>query len=257
MNLAIRGVSKQFGGLQALKNVTMSLESGMLAALIGPNGAGKTTLLNIISGLERADAGEISSDGMRLSGLPPHKIAQKGIARTFQILRGFNQLSVIENVMIGQHVRTRAGILSCLCSHPASRDEDRKAYEFGAQILKSLGLDAYAHRTLSELPQGIRRLIELARAIASEPKILLLDEPSSGLNPAEVDALHEALKLIQAQGVTMLLVEHNMRLVVGIAEKVTVLNFGEKIAEGDPRAIINDQAVITAYLGSRFGTART
>jgi branched-chain amino acid transport system ATP-binding protein len=235
----------------------MVVETGSLTALIGPNGAGKTTLLNIVSGLERADAGQIFDDGTRITGLPPHEIAQKGIARTFQILKGFQQLTVLENVMIGRHVRTKAGFIHCLFSLPSSRSEDRHASDFAIEVLKFLNLEAHADKRLAELPHGLQRMVELSRALASEPRILLTDEPSSGLNPSEVDRLHQALKSIQAQGVTIFLVEHNMRLVMGIAEKVIVLNFGEKIAEGTPEEIGKDPAVVAAYLGRGFGTATT
>jgi branched-chain amino acid transport system ATP-binding protein len=254
--LRVQSVSKRFGGLQALKRVDLIVETGSLTALIGPNGAGKTTLLNIINGLEATDTGEIFDDGTPITRLPPHERASRGIARTFQILKGFRQLSVLENVMIGRHVRTRAGVLHGLFALPSSRAEDRESREVARDVLKFLGLEAYAERPLAELPHGLQRLAELARAIASEPRILLTDEPSSGLNPSEVDVLLQALKAIQARGVTIFLVEHNMRLVTGIATKVIVLNFGDKIAEGTPEEIHNNPAVIAAYLGRGFGALR-
>ncbi len=247
--LHIEDINKSFGGLQALNQVSLTAEQGLITVLIGPNGAGKTTLLNVLSGLDKANSGKILFKDQNILGLPPHEIAQKGIGRTFQILKGFQQLTVAENVMIGRHVKTKSGLWNCLFSLPSARIEDKQAYKYAIDLLEVFHLTPYRDKTLGQLPHGIQRLVELARALASEPSLLLLDEPAFGLTPREGEMLPQALRAIQSRGVSIFLIEHNMRLVMGIADKVVVLSFGQKIAEGSAKEISKNQAVITAYLG--------
>ncbi len=255
--LRLHEVSKSFGGLQALLSVTMEVNTGAITALIGPNGAGKTTLLNVLNGLLKPDSGKVYLEGEAINHLSAHEIARRGISRTFQILKGFQKQTVLENLMVGRHVNTRSGILSCLCALPLARQENQATERAALDSLSLFDLTRYANTPLFILPHGIKRLVEITRALTSEPKLLLLDEPTSGLNPREVEVLLEALKFIQRQGVTILLVEHNMRLVMGVAEWVVVVNFGEKITEGPPAEIRKDPRVIAAYLGRRFGASAT
>jgi len=253
--LQVENISKSFGGLQALQSVNMDVEEGLITALIGPNGAGKTTLLNVINGLLDPDSGSIIMEGEDITDLPPHEVAMRRIARTFQILRGYQQQTVVENLMAGRHVNTRSGILACLCSLPLARAENKATEKAALEALDTFGLTPYADVPLPVLPHGTQRLVEITRALVSNPKLLLLDEPTSGLNPRESDVLLKALKSIKQKGVTTLLIEHNMRLVMDIADHVTVLNFGVKITEGTPDEISKNPAVIEAYLGRKFSAA--
>jgi branched-chain amino acid transport system ATP-binding protein len=255
--LQIKDISKSFGGLQAVRSLTMELQKGMITALIGPNGAGKTTLLNVINGLLKADSGRIFFQGEEITNMPPHEIASRGIARTFQILKGFQKLTVMENLMIGRHVNTRSGIISGLFSLPIARKENREIRELVKDSLSLFGLTPYADLPLHVLPHGIQRLVEITKAFVCEPKLILLDEPTSGLNPREVDALLDALISIHKKGITIFLIEHNMRFVMGLAQSIVVLNFGEKIAEGTPSEISKNPKVIEAYLGRKFSVSTT
>ena len=254
--LSVEKVNKSYGGLQALNEVSFTVDQGTITALIGPNGAGKTTLLNVISSLEKADNGKIMFQDYNIMGLPPHEIAGRGVGRTFQILKGFQQLTVANNVMIGRHLKTKSGFWNCLFSLPSARFEDTLAYQYSLDLLKLFNLTSYSDKPLGQLPHGIQRVIELTRALASEPILLLLDEPTCGLNPKEGEVLYRALRAIQAQGVSILLIEHNMRLVMGIADKIVVLNFGQKIAEGSADEISTNPEVITAYLGRGFSATK-
>jgi branched-chain amino acid transport system ATP-binding protein len=247
--LSTESVSKNFGGLQALTEVSLNIEKGEIMALIGPNGAGKTTIFNIINGIDKLSGGRIFFNGERIDSLPPYEITKMGIARTFQIVRLFKGVSVLENVMIGRHTRTKAGTLQILGRLSSSRSEELATQEYAMRMLHFVNLDDRANELAGNLPHGQQRLVELARALASEPSLLLLDEPSGGLNPHEVLMLEKILKSIQNMGITIFLIEHDMRLVMSISDKVAVLNYGKKIAEGHPKIVSKNPAVIEAYLG--------
>jgi len=247
--LSTESVSKNFGGLQALSEVSLNIEKGEIMALIGPNGAGKTTIFNIISGIDKLNAGRIFFNGERIDSLPPYEITKKGIARTFQIVRLFKGVSVLENVMIGRHTRTKAGTLQIIGRFPSSRSEELATREYAMRMLRFVNLDDRANELAGTLPHGQQRLVELARALAIEPSLLLLDEPCGGLNPHEVMMLGKILKSIQNMGITIFLIEHDMRLVMSISDKVAVLNYGRKIAEGHPKIVSRNPAVVEAYLG--------
>jgi branched-chain amino acid transport system ATP-binding protein len=255
--LTVKGVSKSFGGLGALKKVDLSIEQGKITGLIGPNGAGKTTLFNIIAGIYHADEGSIFLENDCLDNLPVHKRVEKGIARTFQITRLFKSMSAIENVMVGGHpwsIRNRVGaVFSSMVNKRSVRLQHAEIYEYAVEMLKFSGIEGIKNELAGNLPHGQQRLLEMARALATKPKLLLLDEPAAGLNPHEVDMLREALKSIVAKTeTTILLVEHDMRLVMNVCDWVYVLNFGIKIAEGFTKDIAKNKDVVKAYLGREY-----
>jgi branched-chain amino acid transport system permease protein len=253
--LSVKGLAKHFGGLKAVDGVDMQVRRGEIQALIGPNGSGKTTILNMLSGLYVPTAGEILLDGTPVTGQRPHVITAHGMARTFQNIRLFGELSVLENVLIGQHSRSRAGLLASIIRPASQQSEEAALREKALKALAFVGLPGKEFAEARSLPYGQQRLLELARALVSEPKLLLLDEPAAGLNAAETEVLVDLLYQICDQGITILLVEHDMSLVMNVSDHITVLNFGKKIAEGSAGAIEKNQEVIDAYLGTEVGNA--
>ncbi len=248
--LAVEDVCLRFGGIVALDRVCFTVDRGTVCSLIGPNGAGKTTLFNCLSRLYELDAGRIRFDGTDLDALPRHRIAALGIGRTFQNLALFDTMSVLDNVMVGAHGRTRSGFLASALQLPRVGDEERAARSRAARQIERLGLGAVMHARTAELPFGTRKRVELARALATEPRLLLLDEPASGLNHEEVEALAGSIRMLRDRlGLTVLLVEHRMDLVMNVSDKVVALHFGRKIAEGSPGQVRSHPEVVEAYLG--------
>jgi len=247
--LETRNLHRSFGGVHAVRDVSMKVPAGEIKAVIGPNGAGKTTLFNLIAGTTTPHRGEVLFRGKRITAWKPHAVASLGIARTFQTTKLFPQMTVHENVMVGRHPRTRAGFLAGMLNLPHTWREDRETQAKALEILNDLGLEVYAEETAANLSFGRQRLVEFARALATEPALLLLDEPAAGLNIYETKELSQLILKIRDRGVTCLIVEHDMSLVMTISDEVVVLDQGQKIAEGPPSAIQRNSDVIRIYLG--------
>lgn len=248
--LTLEDVTIRFGGLTAVDRVNIEVKQGEILALIGPNGAGKSTVFNLITSIYKPTEGKISLAGKPLLGVPTHKIAEMGITRTFQTIRLFNELSVLDNVKIGAHCRGKSGIFHAFTRLPSMKREEAEFEEKAIQALKFLDLEAKREEIAKNLSYGEQRRLEIARALVSKPKLLLLDEPAAGMNPQEKVVLMEMIRRIRDTGITVFLVEHDMKLVMGISERIAVLDYGKKIAEGTPLEVRSDKAVIEAYLGS-------
>ncbi len=253
--LKISGLSMDFGGIRALNRLELDVHAGEIAALIGPNGAGKTTFFNCLTGIYLPTAGEImltppgSDKSISLKGLKPNQVTEKGLARTFQNIRLFSQMTVLENVMIGRHCRTKAFILGAIFRNAATRAEERQIVETSYAILEKVGLANQANEFAKNLSYGAQRRLEIARALATDPFLLLLDEPAAGMNPQETHELDRLIREISNDGQSILLIEHDMKLVMSLSDRIFVMDYGKKIAQGKPSEIRSNPAVIKAYLG--------
>ncbi|MDF1526620.1 MAG: ABC transporter ATP-binding protein [bacterium] len=253
--LDITSLTMSFGGLRAVDSVDLDVKEGEIVALIGPNGAGKTTFFNCITGIYPPDSGDIDlipkgGKPERLNGMKPNKITSRGMARTFQNIRLFHNMTALENIMVGRHCRTKAGILGAILRGPRTRREERDIVTSSYTLLHNVGLGDFVNEQAKNLPYGAQRRLEIARALATDPFLLLLDEPAAGMNPQETEKLMELIESIRKSGVSILLIEHDMKLIMRISDRILVLDHGLKIAEGNPAEIRSNQSVIEAYLGS-------
>lgn len=249
MLLEAKNITKQFGGLRAVDQVDLSVMKGEIVSLIGPNGAGKTTFFNLLTGLYSPTFGSITFDGKQIEGQSPERVTSLGMARTFQNIRLFSNMSVLENVMLGMHVKTKNGILNSIFRTKTFHGEERKSKDKAIELLATVGLEDKCEEYAKNLSYGEQRKLEIVRALASQPKLLLLDEPAAGMNPQETLDLNQYISQIRQQGITILLIEHDMKLVMNISDRIYVLDHGAKIAEGIPSQIRNNRSVIEAYLG--------
>lgn len=247
--LKLENIGKHFGGLAALADVSLKVERGEIYALIGPNGAGKTTLFNVITGIYKPDSGRFSLEGLAMTGKKPSEMAKSGIARTFQNIRLFANMSALENVMVGRHCRTRAGVLGAIFNFASTKSEEQAIRDKAKHLLDYVGIGKHAHMLSKNLSYGDQRRLEIARALATEPRLLALDEPAAGMNHAETDSLSHLLETIRRDGTTILLIEHDMKLVMNLCDRLAVLNFGKLIAEGTPDEVAGNPLVVEAYLG--------
>ena len=248
--LQVEALERSFGGVRAVDGASFAVHEGEVHGLIGPNGAGKTTVINMVSGLLAPTGGAIRLDGRTIHALRPHVIAGLGVARTFQNIRLFSDLSARDNVLVGQHSVRKASLGARLLVLPAAAEEERRARERALALLERIGLADRAREHARNLSYGEQRRVEIARALASEPRLLLLDEPTAGMNPVEVQAVAALIRKVSGEGRSVLLIEHNVKLVMDVCDRITVLDFGKVIAEGPPAAVAKDPAVIAAYLGA-------
>ena len=244
------GIGKKFGGVQALKDVSLTIRRGEIYGLIGPNGAGKTTFFNVLTGLYQRDGGQISFDGKPLTLESPHTVAAAGIARTFQNIRLFGNMTAMENVMVGRHVRTNAGVFGAMLRTKSERAEEAGIRRRAEELLHYVGVAQHANSLAREMSYGDQRRLEIARALATEPKLLALDEPAAGMNATETASLRVLIEGLRADGLTVLLIEHDVKLVMGLCDRVAVLDYGQKIAEDIPSVVRSNPKVIEAYIGT-------
>lgn len=247
--IEVKALTKHFGGLRALEEVSFKVREGSIVSIIGPNGAGKTTLFNCLTGLTRPTGGHIYLKDREITGLPSHEIVRYGIARTFQNIRVFKEMTVLENVMVGEHIHIKTGLLSAIMRGKGFRSKEQEAADLAMEYLGFVGLEDRAHTAAFNLSYGDQKRLEIARALATKPSILLLDEPTAGMNPQETSAVMELILRLQKIGKTIILIEHDMKVVMGISEMIVVLDHGVKIAEGTPDVVRTDPLVIEAYLG--------